>query len=68
MENIIIKLNIRNELKLMCIVTDIVSNVNLVNGGKYTGADWTCRPTAPRAVGPWHNHAFFMNLYVVKHI
>ena len=35
MENIIIKLNIRNELKLMCIVTDIVSNVNLVNGGKY---------------------------------
>ena len=35
MEKIIIKLNIRNELKLMCIVTDIVSNVNLVNGGKY---------------------------------
>ena len=35
MEKIIIKLNIRNEHKLMCIVTDIVSNVNLVNGGKY---------------------------------
>ena len=32
------------------------------------GADWTCRPTALRAVGPWHNHAFFINLYVVKHI
>ena len=31
MEEIIIKLNIRNEPKLMCIVTDIVSNVNLVN-------------------------------------
>ena len=28
-------------------------------------------PAAPpplRAVGPWLNHAFFMNLYVVKHI
>ena len=28
----------------------------------HTGADWTCRPTAPRAVGPWHNHAFFYEL------
>ena len=35
MEKIIIKLNIRNEPKIMCIVTGIVSNVNLVNGGKY---------------------------------
>ena len=34
MEKIIIILNIRNEPKLMCIVSDIVSN--LVNGGKYT--------------------------------
>ena len=28
-------------------------------------------PAAPpplRAVGPWLNHAFFINLYVVKHI
>ena len=31
MEKITIKLNIRNEPKLMCIVTDIVGNVNLVN-------------------------------------
>ena len=35
MKKIIIKLNIRNKPKLKCIVTDIVSNVNLVNGGKY---------------------------------
>ena len=35
MEKIIIKLNIRNKPKLICIVTDIVRNVNLVNGGKY---------------------------------
>ena len=35
MEKIIIKLNIRNEPKLMCIVTDIVGNVNLVTGRKY---------------------------------
>ena len=37
MEKIIIKLNIRNEPKLMCIVTDIVSNVNLVNGESICG-------------------------------
>ena len=35
MEKIITKLNIRSEPKLMCIITDIVSNVNLVNGRKY---------------------------------
>ena len=37
MKIIIIKLNIRNEPKLMCIVTDIVSDVNSVNEGKYMG-------------------------------
>ena len=37
MEKIIIKLIIRNEPKLMCIVTDIVSNVNFVNGGRICG-------------------------------
>ena len=35
MKKIIIKLNIIKEPKLMCIVIDIVSNVNLVNGGKH---------------------------------
>ena len=35
MKKIIIKLNIGNEPKVMCIVTDIVSNVNSVNGRKY---------------------------------
>ena len=29
--------NIRNEPKLMCIVTDIVNNLNLVKGGSICG-------------------------------
>ena len=32
---------------------------------RHAGADWTCRPTALRAVGPWLNYAIFYELIVI---
>ena len=37
-------------------------------GGCWQGRVGPAAPPPLRAVGPWLNHAFFINLYVVKHI
>ena len=37
----------------------------MINVDGHAGADWTCRPTALRAVGPWLNYTFFYELVVI---